>query len=106
MTLTRGRIAFTTQGAWAVESSNEAHGARATDGVEGGVDAFAIDHGLSQRETEILLLLLRGVHPKAMGSELGCQYASVRTHLGRMCRKLRCSGSLELVLKFFGSRRV
>jgi DNA-binding CsgD family transcriptional regulator len=89
-----------------VESSNEARGPAAPDGFEGRVRVFALEHRLSEREREILLLLLRGVHPKAMGSELGCQYASVRTHLGRMCRKLGCSGSLELVLKFFSRPQV
>jgi DNA-binding CsgD family transcriptional regulator len=84
-----------------VESSDEARG-NVGDGFESKVLGFAAEHRLSEREREVLSLLLRGVHPKAMGSRLGCRYASVRTHLGRMCRKVRCSGSLELVLKFFG----
>lgn len=62
---------------------------------------FAAQHHLSPREAEVLLLLLRGVHPKAIGAELGCRYASVRTHLCRMYRKLHCSGARELVLRFF-----
>jgi DNA-binding CsgD family transcriptional regulator len=89
-----------------VESSDERRADEAGDRLEGSVHAFAGEHHLSEREREILLLLLRGVHPKAMGSELGCRYASVRTHLGRMCRKLGCSGSLELVLKFFSRSQV
>lgn len=84
-----------------VDTSNEARGATG-DRLECRVRRFAGEHRLSAREQEILLLLLRGVHPKAMGGVLGCRYASVRTHVGRMCRKLGCSGSLELVLKFFG----
>ena len=64
--------------------------------------SFAAVHRLSEREQEVLLLLLSGVPPKAMGERLGCEYTSVRTHLGRMFKKLKCSGTLELVLRFFG----
>lgn len=88
-----------------MESSDNARdvaGAR----FEPRIRAFAAEHRLSEREREILSLLLRGVPPKAMGGIIGCRYASVRTHLGRMCRKLGCSGSLELVLKFFGGTEV
>jgi DNA-binding CsgD family transcriptional regulator len=72
-------------------------------GLDHRLSDFVAQHRLSPREAEVLLLLLRGVHPKAMGSELGCRYASVRTHLCRMYRKLHCSGARELVLRFFAA---
>jgi DNA-binding CsgD family transcriptional regulator len=87
-------------GAKAVAMMEEAR-ADGCDRLELRLRAFALERRLSAREADILLLLLRGMHPKAIGSALGCQYSSVRTHLGRMCRKLECSGSRELVLKFY-----
>lgn len=65
------------------------------------VDSFVLEHKLSGREAEILLELLLGAEPKAIGLSIGCGYASVRTHLRRMCRKLGCSGTRELVVRFF-----
>jgi DNA-binding CsgD family transcriptional regulator len=70
-------------------------------GIDERIVSFSAEYRLSPREREVLTLLLRGVHPKAMSTALGCQYASVRTHLGRICRKVRCSGARELVLRFF-----
>lgn len=69
--------------------------------LEPRLDSFVREHGLSGREREILLGLLRGAPPKAIGVDIGCGYASVRTHLRRMSRKLGCSGTREIVLRFF-----
>ena len=76
-------------------------GTTLSSAIESRLGTFADRHALSPREIEVLSLLVRGVHPKAMGSEIGCRYASVRTYLGRMYRKLGCSGACELVLRFF-----
>lgn len=66
------------------------------------VEAFRKKHGLSGREGEILWWVVRGTHPKAIGEAIGCGYESVRTHLRRMCRKLNCSGTRELLVRFLG----
>jgi DNA-binding CsgD family transcriptional regulator len=68
---------------------------------EPSVSAFAVAYRLSAREREVLMLLLVGMHPKAIAARIGCGHASVRTHFGRMCRKVSCSGTRELLLRFF-----
>jgi len=65
------------------------------------VHAFGMRHALSQRESEILLLVARGVHPKSVAESVGCGYSSVRTHLRRTYKKLGCSGARELMIRFF-----
>jgi DNA-binding NarL/FixJ family response regulator len=62
--------------------------------------ALAHAYRLSPREREILLLIAQGVHLKEVGARLGCGYSSVRTHVRRMAKKLACSGSKELIVKF------
>lgn len=66
------------------------------------VEFFGKTHKLSRREREILWWLVRGTHPKAIGEAIGCGYESVRTHLRRMCKKLNCSGTRELLVRFLG----
>ncbi|HEY3497395.1 MAG TPA: helix-turn-helix transcriptional regulator [Polyangiaceae bacterium] len=82
-------------------TEDDAQGVERPQPFAGKIGDFVAKHRLSPRESEVLVLLLRGVHPKAMGNEIGCRYASVRTHLSRMYRKLGCSGARELVLRFF-----
>ena len=65
------------------------------------VRQFRDDHGLSRREEDVLLLVASGVHPKGIADALGCGYATVRTYLRRIYRKLGCSGARELVVRFF-----
>ena len=84
-----------------METEDDGQGVDRPQPFDSQVGDFVTEHRLSPRESEVLVLLLRGVHPKAMGSEIGCRYASVRTHLSRMYRKLGCSGARELVLRFF-----
>jgi DNA-binding CsgD family transcriptional regulator len=60
---------------------------------------FADVYRLSNREQDILLLILKGVHLKEIGSHLGCEYSSVRTHLRRMAKKIGCSGTREIILE-------
>jgi DNA-binding response OmpR family regulator len=74
---------------------------RAPSALELRTMAFAAHHRLSERESEILLHILRGIHLKDIGDRVGSAYSSVRTHVRRMTMKLGCSGSRELVLKFF-----
>jgi len=62
---------------------------------------FARRYGLSPREQQILLLLVRGVRQKEISGVVGCAYSSVRTYVSRMSTKLSCSGTTELVLRFF-----
>jgi DNA-binding CsgD family transcriptional regulator len=61
------------------------------------VAEFAVRHGLSERERQILQLITSGVHPKAVSGQIGCGYASVRTHLRRIYKKVGCSGNQELL---------
>lgn len=65
------------------------------------VQVLAGRYRLSPREQEILLLLVHGVCQKEIGGKVGCAYSSVRTHISRMSAKLGCSGTTELVLRFF-----
>jgi DNA-binding NarL/FixJ family response regulator len=58
-------------------------------------------YGLSPRETQVLGLIARGVHPKEIADRLGCGYTSVRTHLRRLSKKLGCAGTREIVVRFF-----
>jgi len=63
--------------------------------------ALARRRGLSPREGQILALLGAGVAPKAIGSNLGCGHATVRTHLRRIGLKLGCAGTQEILLRLF-----
>jgi DNA-binding CsgD family transcriptional regulator len=65
------------------------------------VRSFGTTYGLSEREQQILRLLAVGTHPKAIGAQVGCAYSSVRTHLRRAAKKLSCSGTREIVIRFF-----
>lgn len=77
------------------ETSDESTGA-----LRERVESFCRLHGLSAREGEVLAWLVRGRHPKAIGDAIGCGYESVRTHLRRACKKVACSGTRELLVKF------
>jgi len=55
----------------------------------------------SARERQILDLVCRSHHPKAVADLIGCSYATVRTHLRRMYGKIGCSGLRELMIRFF-----
>jgi DNA-binding CsgD family transcriptional regulator len=68
---------------------------------EARVASFARAHGLSPRCAEILRLLGEGHSPKEVAACLGCQHASVRTHLRRMCNRLDCAGTPALVARLF-----
>jgi DNA-binding CsgD family transcriptional regulator len=67
----------------------------------GRVHTFGSTYRLSPREHQILDLICRGHHPKAIADLVGCGYASVRTHLRRIYKKVGCSGVRELMVRFF-----
>jgi DNA-binding CsgD family transcriptional regulator len=69
--------------------------------VGGRVHTFGSTYHLSPREHQILDLICRGHHPKAVASLVGCGYASVRTHLRRIYKKVGCSGVRELMVRLF-----
>jgi DNA-binding CsgD family transcriptional regulator len=69
--------------------------------VEQRATALASTFGLSARERETLLKLALGMHSKQIGDAIGCEYSTVRTHLRRICKKLRCSGTREAIVRFF-----
>ena len=69
--------------------------------ISGRVQTFGSAHQLSPRERQVLDLICRGHHPKAVGDLIGCGYASVRTHLRRMYKKASCSGVRELMIRVF-----
>lgn len=64
------------------------------------VGQFGQRHRLSVREEQIFLRLVLGNHPKAIGASLGCEYGTVRTHIRRMQKKLGCTGTRELLVRF------
>jgi DNA-binding CsgD family transcriptional regulator len=65
------------------------------------VARFSALYGLSPRECQVLELIGEGRRPKDVASLIGCGYASVRTHLRRMYKKVGCAGMRELVIRFF-----
>jgi DNA-binding CsgD family transcriptional regulator len=65
------------------------------------VRSFGATYGLSEREQQIIRLLAAGTHPKVIGVQMGCAYSSVRTYLKRAGKKLSCSGTREIVIRFF-----
>ncbi len=56
-------------------------------------------YGLSPREEQVLLMLLRGVHMKEVASSLGCSYSTARTYVQRAARKLNCSGMPDMLAR-------
>jgi len=56
-------------------------------------------YGLSPREEDVLVMLLRGVHMKEVAASLGCSYSTVRTHAQRAAKKLDCSGTPQLLAR-------
>lgn len=67
------------------------------------MQSFCVAHQLSPREGEVLDLVCQGHHPKQVAAMIGAGYASVRTHLRRIYKKVGCSGVRELVVRVFAS---
>jgi DNA-binding CsgD family transcriptional regulator len=71
------------------------------DEVRERASALARAYRLSGREHEALLLLAQGTHLKEIAVVVGCGYSTIRTHLRRLCRKLGCTGTREVIIKLF-----
>jgi len=77
---------------------------RIVENVVGGyalpaITRFAARFGLSRRETQATLLLAHGLRAKAIASEMCCSEKTVYAHLFRVCKKVDCSDSHEVVCK-------
>jgi DNA-binding NarL/FixJ family response regulator len=59
------------------------------------------DHGLTEREVELLRLARQGLDSKAIAEALGCAYATVRTHFDHIRAKLKVGSRAEAVAKYF-----
>ncbi len=57
---------------------------------------------LSPRENEVLELLSRGLAYKEIAEQFGCRYATIRTHIERIYRKLHVHSRSHAISKFFG----
>jgi len=77
--------------------------ARSARPILGRVSAFSVEHGLSPQQTQILSLLATGLPLKAIGSQVGCEHSTVRTHLHRIALKVGCSGTREILAHLLAS---
>jgi DNA-binding NarL/FixJ family response regulator len=76
-----------------------ARGARFVDDVAGNRETAELPHlGLSSREMQIMLLLVRGSRPKEIACELQISEKTVATHRARLMRKLDVSDNRQLLL--------
>jgi DNA-binding NarL/FixJ family response regulator len=83
------------------EARSEAAAPFSRDKLTSRVRELTTLYALSPREAEILLLMSGGLHAKEAAHRLGCRYSTARTHLRRMAKKLRCSSTRELLVRFF-----
>jgi DNA-binding NarL/FixJ family response regulator len=60
---------------------------------------FVARFGLSRREGQATVLLARGLRAKEIASEMCCSEKTVYAHLFRVCKKVDCSDSHEVVCK-------
>lgn len=92
-----------------VAASGRASGKYPIDSSVANVEARARQcahlYRLSPRETEVLVLVASGVHLKEVAARLGCGYATVRTHLRRLTKKLGCTSARDLLVRFFQPER-
>ena len=56
--------------------------------------------GLSERQGQLVSLMVRGMSSKEIAAHLGLDYRTVGEHLARACRKVRVSDRLQLAAKF------
>lgn len=59
---------------------------------------------LTPRETEVLLLLVRGTPSKLIARQLGCAEATVELHVGRLLAKAEADNRTALVARFWTER--
>lgn len=60
------------------------------------VDTLAREHGLSERQREILLLVAHGDTPRALGNKLGIAPGTVKAHMQHIYKKLGVHSKEEL----------
>lgn len=63
-----------------------------------------IEELLTDREREVLHLLMSGRSNREIGAAMGIEQATVKAHLGRMLRKSRASNRVELTLRAIEER--
>lgn len=71
-----------------------------------GAAATAEDHGLTDREKQVLTLLVKGHSYKMVAADLGLSVHTVDTHIRHIYRKLHVSGLAEAVGKAVKDRLV
>lgn len=72
--------------------------------TDGAVEAFAREHDLSTRESEVLRLGLAGLTNKAIAERLSCREDTVLTHWKRIYRKTGAQGYRAVVAAVLGDR--
>lgn len=68
------------------------------------VTSQPIEEILTDREREVLHLLMSGRSNREIGAAMGIEQATVKAHLGRMLRKSRSSNRVELTLRAMEER--
>ena len=60
------------------------------------------DHGLSEREQQVLALLSEGLLYKEIGDRLGITIGTIKQHIHRIYDKLHVQNRTEAVNRYFG----
>jgi DNA-binding NarL/FixJ family response regulator len=63
-----------------------------------------IEEMLTERERDVLHLLMSGRSNREIGAAMGIEQATVKAHLGRMLRKTRAHNRVELTLRAMEER--
>ena len=71
---------------------------RREPGVAGRLEASATLAGLTERETEVLVLVARGLSNHEIGQELFVTPATAKTHVSRLLMKLGARDRTQLVV--------
>jgi DNA-binding NarL/FixJ family response regulator len=72
-------------------------------GTQAGTEPL-IDEMLTDREREVMHLLMSGRSNREIAAAMGIEQATVKAHLGRMLRKTRASNRVELTLRAMEER--
>lgn len=79
-----------------------------TAGAEGMAPAAAkteaVEEMITEREREVLHLLMNGRSNREIAAAMGIEQATVKAHLGRMLRKTRAKNRVELTLRAMEER--
>jgi DNA-binding CsgD family transcriptional regulator len=63
------------------------------------LDSFCTDYGLSERESEVLGILIRGKTYRMIAGELFISLDTVKSHIKSIYRKTAVRGKSELIIK-------